>query len=128
MNLSKGAKVLLVVLALLVSAAFAGYKIIYKPHPKTTSQKALFTGAVAQFKHEAATNPERWQNAIVQLTGTITEVDDLGLMLDNTTFCQMSDSLATQGLSPKTNITLKGRFIGYDDLLEEVKLDKCIIK
>jgi hypothetical protein len=33
-----------------------------------------------------------------------------------------------QKINPSNNISLKGRIIGYDDLLEELKLDQCIIQ
>ena len=31
-------------------------------------------------------------------------------------------------INPTNDISLKGRIIGYDDLLEELKLDQCIIQ
>ena len=49
-------------------------------------------------------------------------------MIDNSTYCQLKDKTALGTIKEGESIAIKGRMIGYDDLLEEVKLDQTIIK
>ena len=53
----------------------------------------------------------------------VTEVNDNDLTLDNKVFCKFIEINSTIILNDK--IRLKGRCIGFDDLLEQVKLDQC---
>lgn len=127
MNLSKKAKIVLALIILANLGLFIGYKIIYKPHQTVASQQAAFIGLADDFKSEIAYNQEKWQNAIVQLQGMMTDADEQGIMMSETIYCQFSNLESLKSLSSGTEITIKGRFIGYDDLLEEIKLDNCDI-
>ena len=128
MSWSKGRKILFIGLAILAIGAFVGYKILYKPHKKTIDQKAAFVGNAEDFKKQVAQNQLKWQNAIVELKGKVTNLDKQGFSLNESIFCQLEDSLMIQKIKPQMAITVKGRFIGYDDLLEEIKLDQCIVR
>ena len=128
MSWSKGRKILFIGLAILAIGAFVGYKILYKPHKKTIDQKAAFVGNSEDFKKQVAQNQLKWQNAIVELKGKVTNLDKQGFSLNESIFCQLEDSLMIQKIKPQMAITVKGRFIGYDDLLEEIKLDQCIVR
>lgn len=108
--------------------AFMGYSIIYKPHESIENQKVLFLGNADDFKAEIAQGTEKWQNAIVELSGSLSDLNDQGGMLNETIFCQFKDPNLSKRLKPGMKVTIKGRFIGYDDLLEEIKLDNCIVK
>ena len=127
MRLSKGIKWVLVALVLLAVAVTVGYKIIYKPHKSTQEQSAVFVGNARLFQSRLNTQAKQWQNTIVQLKDTIRQKDAKGVMLGANIYCQMADSLATARLKARQVVTIKGRFIGYDDLLGEVKLDQCIV-
>ena len=127
MNLSKRAKIVIYLIVLTGLGLFVAYKIIYKPHQTVASQQAAFVGTSEVFKKEVAQNSEKWQNAIVQLNGTITDLDEQGIMMSETIYCQFKNLESLKTLSLETSISIKGRFIGYDDLLEEIKLDNCDI-
>lgn len=127
MNLSRKTKILLGLIVLINLGLFIGYKIMYKPHQVVAIQQAAFTGLAEDFKKEVAQNPEKWQNAIIQLEGIITGSDEQGVMMNETIYCQFINLESLQSLSLETPTMIKGRFIGYDDLLEEIKLDKCDI-
>ena len=49
------------------------------------------------------------------------------MTLNEVIFCQFIDSIDSD-FKPGMSITVKGRMIGYDDLLEQVKLDQCGIE
>ena len=48
-------------------------------------------------------------------------------MLDHGIYCQLLNASDHKELTAGGEVKIKGRFIGYDDLLEEVKLDQCLI-
>lgn len=119
-------KIALIILAVALVGAFVGYKIIYKPHQTIEEQAIDFDGKAEDFKTEVTAEPEKWQNKIVMLQGSVSAVDASGSMLNETIFCQFSEPEKLLPFQVGDQIQIKGRFIGYDDLLEEIKLDNCI--
>lgn len=128
MSLSKRSKILIAILVIGLVGGFVAYKIIYKPHPVIENQKAAFVGVADAFKKDVVAQQAKWLNGIVELEGDVTEVDDKGLLLSESIYCQFKNPESLQGIKKGKSIRIKGRFIGYDDLLEEVKLDQCIVQ
>lgn len=120
-------KLLIAVVIVIVLGVFIGYKIMYKPHKTLTDFDVKFSGLAENFtkkvKHDAAV----WQNVVVELTGTITAKDAKGITLNNTIYCQFENVTLLPKVKEGETLKIKGRMMGYDDLLEELKLDKTII-
>jgi len=125
MNLQKS-KALFIFLFLSVVIGFTSYSYIYKPHKNIESAKVDYHGASKDFLKKVKENAIIWPDKTIVLTGVICEVDNNGIILDNTIYCQFKNP-ENANLSNQTQITIKGNMIGYDDLLEEVKLNQCII-
>lgn len=118
-------------LSVLVIASFFLYKYIYKEHRDIASEKEAFTLGVTELKQEFQTNDSlanaKYLDQTIVIKGKITSIDTQNntLMIDA--------SLAAIGKEPfkscKINdaVTIKGRFIGYDELLEEFKVDACTL-
>ena len=64
-------------------------------------------------------------NQIVQFKGKITGFDSLLLIMDHRLICA-PDSLGHIKVDIGDSITLKGRCLGYDNLLEELRLDHVV--
>lgn len=64
-------------------------------------------------------------NQVVQFRGKITGYDSLLIIMDHRLICN-PDSTMVDDLSIGDSTTLKGRCIGYDDLLEELRLDHVV--
>ena len=64
-------------------------------------------------------------NQIVQFRGKITGFDSLLVIVDHRLICNPDSSIVVD-LSIGDSTTLKGRCIGYDDLLEELRLDHVV--
>ena len=64
-------------------------------------------------------------NQVVQVKGKVTGYDSLLLILDHRVICQLHDQ---QMMRPEIGdtVSLKGRCVTYDDLLEELRLDHVI--
>ncbi len=59
----------------------------------------------------------------VAVKGIVTDVNANVITLDNGIVCTLSTPNAT--IKNNQTITLKGRVVGYDDLMGEIKLDQC---
>jgi len=64
-------------------------------------------------------------NQVVQFRGKITGFDSLLVIMDHRLICK-PDSTMVDDLIIGDSTTLKGRCIGYDDLLEELRLDHVV--
>ena len=109
---------------------FLVYKYIYKGHRDIQSEEAAFTMEAKAFASEFSKNQEeaskKYLNQTVVVTGQITEVEDEGVTLGETVYAALNTTSASS-LKTGDQIKLKGRCIGYDELLEVVRLDQCAI-
>jgi len=108
--------------------AVLAYNYVYHKHRDIASERAEFVVTSRDIANEFAVDPsvseQKYLNKTVEVHGTITELNDYDLTLDDKVFCQFSSKI---GKIKSKDIKVKGRFIGYDDLLEQVKLDQCSI-
>jgi len=115
-------------LALLL--AILSYNYIYQDHRNIKNEMAEFSlnssDFYNQFLSDPVTSEKKYLNKTIEVTGLITEVNSQEITLDENIFCQFSESIKN---SFRENIPLKikGRFIGYDDLLQQLKLDQSNI-
>lgn len=128
MNLRKRIKTFLLIALLLTGGIiYIGYKEMYKPHSSILDSVSIFEGTTADFQNQISQSPIKYQGQIITLTGSITDFSSTDFVIDETVYCQIDSSISISNLNLTDQITLKGKFIGYDDLLEEVKLNNCII-
>lgn len=127
MSLSKKSKITIGILLLAIIVGYAILNFAYKPHQTIDERDVKFTGTVEEFSKTVAKDAQPWQDVVVQLDGTITSIDANGFNLNSNTYCQLSDAKAISAIKTGQNITIKARMIGYDDLLEELKLDQTKI-
>lgn len=127
MSWSKKSKAILIALfASAIVALFIVTKIMYAPHEKTADVEAVFKGQASDFINDITTDTTLTAGITVELIGEVSDVADSTAVINGNVFCQFSGEKITFKAGEK--ITVKGRFIGYDDLMEEVKMDKCILK
>ena len=127
MSSSKKIKITIGVIAFVLVTAFVIKSVIYKPHVLIEDQSASYEGQATIFLETIKADVASWQDKIVVLTGIVTSKDESGLMLNSAIYCQFKDIKSLKTPRQDQEVTLKGRIIGYDDLLEELKLDKTII-
>ncbi|MDT7832622.1 hypothetical protein RQM59_09535 [Flavobacteriaceae bacterium S356] len=111
-----------------ILTAAAVYLYAMRPPAKIESKAVDFSGTSDSFMAKVKEDATVWENKVVSLMGKITSKDDKGITLSNQIYCQFRDDVDSSLLNVGSEITLKGRVIGYDDLLEELKLDQCIIQ
>lgn len=120
------------ILIAIVIIAIVGYNYLYKDHRNIESEKVQFSLTAQQihseFKNDIDLSQDKYLNKTMEISGLVSEKNETEITIDDKVFCQFSKKITKQGIQPHSKITVKGRFIGYDDLLEQIKLDQCIIK
>lgn len=117
-----------VAIAVLLAGYFA-YQYVYQAHDTVDDLELTYSGSAQNFTSVVQQSDSPFLNSAVLIQGTITSITDQDLMLGSNIFCQLSPMT---DLSTKNRIgdqiTVKGRYIGYDELLEEIKLDQVEIE
>lgn len=124
MNLLKENKTV-VILILLGIGLWSAYQYVFAAPLTTNEITAAYQGKAEDFKQLAQNDFDQWYNKIIQITGTITAIHEEGILLNQEIYCQFDNKLISA--AENEVITLKGRVIGFDELLEEIKLNQCII-
>lgn len=118
-----------VIILLLFIICIVAYNYIYQDHRDINSEISEFTlssSTIAnEFKTDALATESKYLNKTIEIKGTVTHIGDKTITLDQTVFCQFDTSFNSVKINSK--VTIKGRFIGYDELLDEVKLDQCTL-
>lgn len=119
---------LLVIGLLLAILTVVVYKRVY-PEPKNiAAQRADFILSAKELTQEMsqAELAKKYGDKVVRTFGKISAIDGNVITLDDGVVVHLLDSSGLE-LEKGDSIAIKGRCIGYDDLLEEVKLDQASI-
>lgn len=118
------------ILTVLVIALIIGYSYINQSHRDIENENAEFNvnaiDIASYFSENTSLAETKYLNTTIAAKGNITEVNSNSITLSDKVFCQFTKALDTT-LKNNTTVNIKGRVIGYDDLLEQVKLDQCSI-
>ena len=119
---------LLLVAIFIIIAAIVGYNYLYQDHRDIASETPEHILTVQELTQMFSEDPDaattNFLNKTIELSGVCTEVNDDSVTLDNAVYASTDDISDFLGVEGK-NITIKARCIGYDDLLEEIKLDQA---
>jgi hypothetical protein len=121
-------KKIIFVIVLMISLVIA-YKYVYKSGRDIANETHLFELTTLELKNEILNNQEaslkKYLNKTILVSGKVTTISKNTFVLDNFISAQL---IAENYLITKDSfLKIKGRVIGYDDLLEELKLDNCTI-
>lgn len=126
MNLIKNNKFLIFIF-LIIATILYGYSYLYKGHKDIEFASESFNGTTLGFARQVSKTPSLWLDKTIVLKGKITLIEKNGVTLDHQIYCQFKDS-QTISKNMKKQITIKGKMIGYDDLLKEIKLAQCTLQ
>ena len=119
-----------IILILILILAFAGYKYLYQDHRDINKEHPEFTVTSTSMHDDFLINSilseKKYLDKTIVVSGIISEINKNDVTLDDKVFCQFTN-IQNQSLKINDNTKIKGRFIGYDDLLEQVKLDQCFV-
>ncbi|HSD13786.1 MAG TPA: hypothetical protein VLB74_03985 [Flavobacterium sp.] len=125
---------ILVILALILLAlvGYFVYSYVYHSHRDIASEKGSFTVTAKdvynEFKADEKKANEKYLNKTIEVIGTVSGLDVAGnaVVIDEKMFA-VFDKMP-QDIKEQSKVKIKGRFIGYDDLLEEMKMDQCLLE
>lgn len=110
---------------------FLLYNYIYKSHRDISSEKESFEISVSELKNDFTKNDSlanaKYLDKTIIVYGKITKIDLANKMLtiDSLLIATITENNPT--IKENEAVKLKGRFIGYDDLFGEFKMDECTI-
>lgn len=118
------------ILVIIILLAFAAYKYIYQNHRNINTEQPEFVISSNTITNEFLQNSieaeKKYLNKTIEIKGNITEINEKDITLNNTVFCQFDD-IINNTVKINDSISIKGRCIGYDDLLELLKIDQSTI-
>jgi hypothetical protein len=115
-----------------IVGAWAMWYVFYKPHRDVSAEKPAYTlnsQALSEaFKSDTAAFAKYADQAIL-VEGVITEMEGTHISLGNI-ICSMDSASASKMATVKTGdaVKIQGRLSSYNDLMEEIIMDKCVIK
>jgi autonomous glycyl radical cofactor GrcA len=123
-----------IVIALLVffGASIAGYLYVYQGHRDISNEKESFSVNVdtlyTEFMSDEFQANEKYLDKTISVSGRITKIDykNKSIVINEKLFALFENDLPVS-IKPQLEVEIKGRLLGYDSLLEEIKLDQCVI-
>ncbi|MEB8328670.1 hypothetical protein OO009_04820 [Flavobacteriaceae bacterium KMM 6897] len=114
----------------LVTIVFLSYYVLSGRHRNISKEDPTITLKAIElhnpFKNNNSHIASSYIDKVAQVTGRLTDITGKTLELDYMIQVDLTDSLSTS-LDMGMMVTIKGRCVGYDDMLEVVKIDQAII-
>ena len=123
-------KYIFISIGLLVLSVMAIYNYMYKSHRDIAAEKPDFKIAskalAKEFSEDIKKATDRYIDKTIQVSGKVTEIESNNFTLDEFVVCY-TDSVTMLEAKVNSSLHVKGRSIGYDELLGLVKLDQVSI-
>ncbi|WP_271784379.1 OB-fold protein [Aquimarina algiphila] len=124
-------KKLLIAILVIALAGFIGYKYIYQSHRDIQSEEANFTvnatDIAIEFSKNQDISSEKYLNKTIIVEGELTEIEENSIMLNEVVYSSFDTNVDQSKYTLGMPLKIKGRCIGYDELLEVIKLDQTSI-
>lgn len=124
----KKGKIFFVLLVIISLVGLLSYNyIMHGGERNLMTEKTDFTvtalNIIEDFTKSIEDSNKKYLDKAIEITGTVTSVSGKEVVLDNLVIC----NLKAGDISIKKNqkLIIKGRVVGYDDLMGEIKLDQC---
>lgn len=126
--MNKKFKIILFSIATFGVLAFTGYNyVMYGGARNLSSEETAYTVSSKNIANEFSSNVEiankKYLEKAIAIKGTITKITGTEVIIDNSIICNLKE--LDPSITKDQVITLKGRVVGYDDLMGELKLDQC---
>lgn len=121
-----------IVLLIILAGGFMTYNYLYHGHRNIGSEDPVFTVTVQELHSEFVTNDSlanvTYSNQTIEIDGKVTAYDAASktITIDEKLSAVLKKK-TKQAITAGEAIKIKGRFVGYDDLLGELKMDQVSI-
>ncbi|WP_353169630.1 hypothetical protein [Flavobacterium sp.] len=118
-------------LLVIIVIVFLSYNYLYQDHRDISSEKAVFsitgTKILQDFSIDESKANLKYLDKTITIKGKITSIDALNntIVIDDKVFVLLKK---TSDVKQNEVISIQGRVLGYDSLLEEIKIDQAEIK
>lgn len=128
--MKKKVRIAVVAIAIIAITGFTSYNYVMHGGARDlTSEKTDFTVTSKSILDEFATNTEvsnkKYLEKAVAIKGVITAINKNEIIIDKTIIC--GDINQQDSFKVGQNVTIKGRVVGFDDLMGDLKLDQSFI-
>ena len=111
--------------------AFAMFNYIYKGHRDVSSEKPSFVITAVDLENAFLENEElankKYLDQAIVINGKVTDVDVVNNIIILEGMVSAKCIVPVVNVKVENIVKVKGRFIGYDDLLEEYRMDGCTV-
>ena len=114
---------LIIILSLIIRNT---YNYVFASSKEVPEISPEFKGYAYEFNYKVTDNISEWIGKVVQISGIITEVNNDGIILNESIYCQL-DKRSINKEKTNESVIIKGVFVGFDELLMEMKINQCII-
>ena len=115
------------IVAIVILAIAVYYYVMHGGARNVSNEETAFTISSKKITDQFATNVDasnkKYLDKAIAITGIVTNANGKEVILDNSIICNLKEVDAT--IQKDQKVTLKGRLVGYDDLMGEIKLDQC---
>ena len=124
-------KKIVIIFGVLIVCMLVGYKYLYHEHRNIANEEAAFTISVNDLLKDFTVNESKanakYLDKSIAVKGKITSIDNVNksLVIDEKVFVLLTN---TTNLKVNEEVSIQGRLIGFDSLLEEIKIDQAQIK
>ncbi|WP_425237244.1 hypothetical protein [Ulvibacterium sp.] len=126
----RGKKLYTVLASVFVSLILAVsiYNYIYKGHRDIATEWVAYSISATEIHMDFSKEDKiaKYVDQVVQIHGNITAIEQNAIVIDDKVQVSFITD-APNDLSIAGQITIKGRCVGYDDLLELVKIDQATL-
>jgi hypothetical protein len=125
-------KKFMIVFSLVITVAIGIYFYTYQSHRDIATEKPDYSLTLSDLQKDFETNDSlfnaKYADKTIEIYGKITAIDlkNKSIMLDDKIAISL-DTLEANSLKISDTTFIKGRYVGFDDLLEEFKIDQAII-
>jgi len=131
-NISMAKYKIVIALLIFLVASIGGYLYVYQGHRDISNEKESFSVNVdtlyTEFMSDEFQANEKYLDKTISVSGRITKIDykNKSIVINEKLFALFDNDLPAS-IKPQLEVEVKGRLLGYDSLLEEIKLDQCVI-
>ncbi|CAD0009222.1 OB-fold protein [Flavobacterium chungangense] len=122
-------KLILTILAIVAFGIFGYCYVWYGGARNVSAEDAVFNvtskSIIAEFDADIDKSNTKYLEKAIAIKGIVSKADQKQVILDNTIVCDLKE--LDPAIKEDQEITLKGRVVGYDDLMGEIKLDECTV-